>query len=351
MFCIKCGSQTNFIEPHFCSVEQVPSFERSYSFDQVTFKHKKNICNSRLDVNIKSEVIKGVFLDNPIISANMSTVTHGKFAVEMSANGGLGVIHRAYPKLEDYLTEVKYVASKTNWVASSIGVGANDFELAQELIKNGSNIIVIDIANGYADSVINMGRKIKQYSPSTKVVVGNTANIGLLEETVDYADAIKVGIAPGASCETRHTAGCGEGQMSVVLKFKERSKQLGIPIISDGGVREGADYVKAILGGASSVMIGSVLARCPESAAELQYHEGRFQKIFAGMASRYVQDKWKQGLKSGTCAEGKTVYLDLGEPVANLMERYAGALRSGITYAGGKDIKTAQESVEFIRIK
>lgn len=168
----------------------------------------------------------------------------------------------------------------------------------------------------------------------------------MLHETCDFVDAIKVGIAQGFACETKNTAGCTEKQFSAVFKFKELSKQYGIPVISDGSLREPADFTKAIAAGANSVMAGKVFAACPESAAEVIDNK----KLYAGMASRYVQNKWRGGLKDGTCPEGGIRYLDIGEPLEQLLERYSGALRSGITYAGGTCIEDFQKEVEFVRL-
>lgn len=152
-----------------------------------------------------------------------------------------------------------------------------------------------------------------------------------------------------SACETKDTAGCTEKQFSAVYKFKN-FLHLGIPIISDGGTRKPADFTKAIAAGAASVMCGSIFASCPESAAEIIIHDEKEKKIYAGMASRYVQNKWKGGLKSGTCPEGTIRYLDIGESVEKLIERYIGALKSGITYAGCRNIKELHEFAEFIKI-
>ena len=143
-----------------------------------------------------------------------------------------------------------------------------------------------------------------------------------------------------------------EKQFSAVYKFKVLSKSLGVPIISDGGTREPADFVKAIGAGANSVMAGMIFARCPESAADIVQQVGQTpKKLYAGMASRYVQDKWKGGIKEGTCPEGGIRLLEVGESSEKLLERYSGALRSGITYAGGTDIISFQNNVEFVRIR
>ncbi len=175
----------------------------------------------------------------------------------------------------------------------------------------------------------------------------------MLAEYSDFADAVKVGIASGAACITKSRAGAYEKQFSAVLKFKEMSKRYGIPVISDGGIKEGADIVKAIGAGANSVMAGSIFANCPESAAEIEYINDVPKKVYFGMASEKAQKLWhgKSGLKKGTCAEGKECYLDLGMPVEDLLEQLSGSIKSGITYGSGIDIKSFQNNVNFVRFR
>lgn len=324
-------------------------WEVSLGFNNIAIKQKKNLCNSRLDVDIQSEIIKGIIRPIPMIASNMSTVCNADFCIKLYNLGALGVLHRAASEKE-IIDEVLKINKSCELVAASIGIGDSQVCFAKKLIEAGCNIIFIDIAHGFSDSVIETGRRVKDLNSNIKIVIGNTTNVGLLEESADFIDAIKVGIATGYSCETKNTAGCTEEQFSAILKFKEISKELEIPVISDGGIREPADFVKS-LAVVNSVMAGSIFARCPESAAETMYQNGKIFKIFAGMASRYVQNKWRGGLKDGTCPEGGIRYLDIGESVDKLLERYSGALRSGITYGGGKDIKSFQENVEFVRLK
>ncbi len=257
-------------------------------------------------------------------------------------------MHRAID-IDTLTKEIKTIANECEWVAASIGISDNDFKFYPELIKSGTNVIVIDIAHGYCDKVINLARDIKQKYPSIKVIVGNTVNTGLLKECAGFVDAIKVGVGSGMACETAIMAGCTEKQFSAVLKFKNLARKYGVPIISDGGIRQPSDFVKAIGAGANSIMAGSIFCACPESAGPTKLVGGQYKKVYAGMASRYVQELWKGGLKDGTCPEGKKIYLDLGESVDKLLERYSGALRSGITYAGANNITNFQNTVEFVR--
>jgi len=325
------------------------NMEISLGFENVAIQQQKNICNSRLDTNISSEIIKGIIRPVPMIAANMSSVINAEFYKLLYRIGAFGILHRADTK-ENILNSIKEVSTECEWVAASLGVEKDQFEFAQEMNKNGCNVFVIDVAHGYSDAVINLAKKLKNWNSNIKLVIGNTTCTDLLLETHEFVDAIKVGIANGLACETKNTAGCNEKQFSSILKFKELSNKLKIPIIGDGGIREPADFTKAIAAGANSVMIGSVFAACPESAAETIQTANGTKKLYAGMASEYVQNKWKGGLKPGTVAEGGIRYLDVGDRLETVITKYTGALRSGITYSGAKDINTLQTNVKFIRL-
>lgn len=337
------------IDETFVTSPGLQSLPESLGFQHVSIRQKKNKCKSRLDADISSQVIRGITLDIPLIASNMSTVVNADFCILLDSLGAMGIMHRA---LDEVTLEgaINRIARKATNCAASVGVGRGQLDLAKNLVRFGANIICIDIAHGYSDEVFELARQIKSFSPETKIIIGNTTNTEFLKEASEVADAIKVGIAQGFACETKNTAGCTEQQFSAVLKFKEISKVYGIPIISDGGIREPADFTKAIAAGASSVMAGKIFASCPESAADTAHIDGVTKKIYAGMASRYVQEKWRGGLKDGTCAEGGVRYLDLGEGVEELLTRYSGALRSGITYAGATNILSLHDSVEFVRI-
>ena len=334
---------------------ELPLFPMSYGFEDVAISQQKNICTSRLEVSTRAEFIRGKYLDKPLIAANMSTVVNADFIIKLYKLGAFGIIHRAQSK-DCILDDIKKVAAECELVSASIGIDDEQLDLAKEMIAAGCNIITIDVANSYTDRTVDLVKKIKAYSKDTQIIVGNTTHIGLLEELSDLIDAVKVGIAQGYACETKNTAGCTERQFSAVYKFKELSKKLGVPIISDGSIKEPADVVKAIAAGANSVMAGKIFAACPESAAEEvligeQTDRLTLKKVYAGMASRYVQERWKGSLRKGTCPEGCVKYLDIGESSDKLLERYMGALKSGITYSGANDVPSFQENVQFVRFK
>jgi len=325
-------------------------FEQSYRFNQVAIKQKENVCISRSDVVTESEIIKGIFRPIPLIAANMSSVVNADFCVKLYELGALGVLHRAFRYDFDYIKETKKISDRCPVTAVSIGIKTNDYLLVESLInKGGANCIFVDVAHGFSKQVLKMCRTIKDMYPTVRVVAGNTINPEMFPMFRGWVDAIKVGIGGGSACITANTAGCTKNQFSAVYDCKLNSREYNIPIISDGSIREPADFTKAIGAGASSVMAGSIFARCPESAAEVIDVGGIKKKVYKGMASRSVQEQWL-GKVNNDCPEGKTNLLDLGESVENLLARYNGALRSGISYAGFKNIDDFRKHCEFLLI-
>jgi IMP dehydrogenase len=332
------------------ALKELQNFRRSYDFNEVSMEQQKNICKSRLDVDISSEVFRGVVLEVPMLASNMNTVVNSDFCIKLSDLGALGILHRVGSD-EFLVSECKKIAKKCKWVAFSIGVGDSQYELAKKMIKVGGNICFIDIAHGYANIVIDLGRKLKkEYKNDLKVIVGNTINPNMMKEVNDFADGVRCGIGSGFCCSTKDTAGCFEKQFSVIYKFRYISRKLGLPIISDGGIRIPSDFSKAIGAGASSIMAGSIFAKCPESAAEIVTYNDKLVKMHYGLASRTAQNVWKGGVKEGTCTEGELKYIEIGQSVKELIEKYSGALRSGITYSGANNIKSFQKRVKFIRL-
>lgn len=323
----------------------VPKYPITLNFSDVVLDQAINKVESRSHVSTKTEALRGVTLDVPVIASNMSTVTNAKFCNLIEQLGGLGILHRAWKTDEEYLQEVTMMTShaKTwqNKFAASVGVGYDQLELAKKLIQKGINIICIDIAHGFSEEIKLMAISIKRYSKDTKVIVGNVINPEAVEYYDNCADAIKFGIANGLACQTKNTAGCNAGQFSAVNNAAERAKTLELPIISDGGVREPSDLGKGVGAGANSVMIGSLFAACPESAAEVV----NGKKVYAGMASAEVMQKW--GKESTGRVEGKVVELEIGKNLEGLMNDFVGALKSSITYAGAVDIDDFQKKARF----
>jgi IMP dehydrogenase len=323
-------------------------FPLSLGFEDVAIKQGFNTLNSRSDVDISSEVIRGIKVKVPLIASNMPTVINKEFYLKLVSLGALGVMHR-FDKEQKILEDVRWLRDRCDIVAASIGVSDGAVHFAELLVNHGANILVCDVAHGYSKNVLELLEILRERYPKIKLVAGNTTNINMLSAVDELCDAVKIGIANGSACETKDTAGCFTKSFSSIYDLREEAFRLGMPLIGDGGVSVPSDFTKAIAAGASSIMAGKIFARCPESAAKTEYIDDIPKKVYAGNASRLVQESFF-GKIHNNCPEGKTVYLDVGEPVEALINRYSGALRSGITYAGGKDIKSFQKCVEFVRL-
>lgn len=244
-------------------------------------------------------------------------------------------------------------------VAAALGVTSDAVERAELLVASGVDAVVIDTAHGHTKGVVAVLKAVKEKFPHLDVVVGNVATPeAALYLVQNGADAVKVGIGPGSICTTRVVAGVGFPQLSAVMNVAEALKGTGIPVIADGGIRYTGDIVKAIAAGASSVMLGSLLAGIKESPGETIIFEGRKFKSYRGMGSveamqkgskdRYFQDV-EDDIKK-LVPEGIVGRVPYKGELQESMHQFIGGLRAGMGYCGAKDIETLQETGRFVRI-
>lgn len=243
-------------------------------------------------------------------------------------------------------------------VAAAVGVTADTLLRVDALMQAGADAVVIDTAHGHSKGVVEMLKKVKKNWPSLEVVVGNIATGDAAKYLVENgADAVKVGIGPGSICTTRIIAGVGVPQLTAVLDIAHSLKGTGVPIIADGGIRFSGDIVKALAGGASSIMAGSLFAGVEESPGETIIYEGRKFKSYRGMGSieamqtgskdRYFQDA-EDDIKK-LVPEGIVGQVPFKGALSEVMYQMIGGLRAGMGYCGAADIKELQTR-KFIRI-
>ena len=244
-------------------------------------------------------------------------------------------------------------------VAAAIGVTADAIDRATALVNAGVDAIIIDTAHGHTQGVVSVLKEVKAKFPNLDVVVGNIATANAAKFLVENgADAVKVGIGPGSICTTRVVAGVGFPQFSAVLEVSAALKGTGIPVIADGGIRYTGDIPKALAAGASSVMLGSLLAGTKESPGETIIFEGRKFKSYRGMGSveamqegskdRYFQDV-EDDIKK-LVPEGIVGRVPYKGELNDCMQQFIGGLRAGMGYCGAKDIETLQETAQFVKI-
>ena len=239
---------------------------------------------------------------------------------------------------------------------AGVGITADVLDRVQALVNAHVDVIVVDSAHGHSANVLRVVRMVKDKFPDLQVIAGNVATGAGAKALIEAgADCVKIGIGPGSICTTRVVAGIGVPQITAIMSAYEEAKKAGIPIIADGGIKYSGELTKAIAAGADVCMLGSMLAGCDESPGDFELYQGRKYKVYRGMGSlaamengskdRYFQTNAKKLVPKGV--EGRVAYKGT---VEDTIFQMMGGLRSGMGYCGAKDIKTLQETGEFVKI-
>ena len=315
------------------------------------------------EVNTGTWLTRTISLSVPLVSSAMDTVTESAMAIAMAKAGGIGIIHRNLP-IEEQVTHVKLVKN-VGLVGAAVGVGDDGFNRAQALIEAGVDVVVVDTAHGHHRAVLDAITRIKKFSPTTQVIGGNVATRAGAQALINAgADAVKVGVGPGSICTTRVVAGVGVPQITAIMEASKACAKAGIPLIADGGLQYSGDIVKAIVAGAHSVMLGSLLAGCDESPGELVEIDGRKYKTYRGMGSlgamqsrgdkkSYSEDRYMQDdvlSEDKLVPEGIEGKVSYSGSAADVVHQLVGGLRSGMGYAGAADIEILRREGRLIRI-
>jgi IMP dehydrogenase len=240
--------------------------------------------------------------------------------------------------------------------AAAVGVGADAFDRAAALVEARVDAVVVDSAHGHSAGVIGLVRRLKERFPDLQVIAGNVATGAGAQALIEAgADAVKVGVGPGSICTTRVVAGIGVPQVTAIAEAAAVAAQHDVPIIADGGIRFSGDITKALAAGASSVMVGSLLAGTEESPGEIEIFQGRSFKVYRGMGSlgamkegsadRYFQEGRGKLVPEGL--EGRVPYRG---SVSETIYQLIGGLRAGMGYCGVRTIHGLQTEPRFVRI-
>jgi IMP dehydrogenase len=240
-------------------------------------------------------------------------------------------------------------------VGAAIGV-KDGVERAELLVKAGADALVIDIAHGHHSTCIEMIKKLKKKFPSVDIVAGNVATgEGTLALIKAGADAVKVGIGPGAACSTRIVAGSGVPQFTAVMECAAAAQKWNVPIIADGGIKNSGDLAKAIAAGAGTAMIGNLFSGAKESPGEYYIEGGEAFKIYRGLASRdasadMVLHTGAGAERQNRTPEGIGYRVTFKGEVRRILQGLIDGLQSGMSYTGAKNIKEFYNKAEFVRI-
>lgn len=246
-------------------------------------------------------------------------------------------------------------------VAAAIGVKEGFLERARALVEAGCDALVVDIAHGHSMLGIETTRTVKEELPHVDVIAGNVATgEGTRALILAGADAVKVGVGPGSICITRDVTGCGVPQLTAVMDCAKEADTHGVPIIADGGITKSGDITKAIAGGASTVMLGSMLSGTDEAPGDTITRHGRKVKVIRGMAGfgANVGKTMRNGQGRGTMEnnpfdlvpEGVEAVVQARGPVAGIIRGLVGGVKSGISYCGETSLEGLRSKKNFVRI-
>ena len=322
---------------------------------------------SRSEIDLSTKLTKKITLTLPFVSAPMDTVTESKLAIALATLGGIGIIHRNLT-IQDQANEVKIVKAKKLLVGAAIGASKGFEDRVEALVKVGVDVLVVDSAHGYSKGVMDTTVYIKTRFPKIEVIAGNVATFDGAKAMINAgADAIRVGMGPGAICTTRIISGMGVPQITAIMETSRAAKKMGIPIIADGGIKYSGDMVKALAAGASSIMMGSFFAATTESPGKIvnlkpEQVPSRFKSIlsrklrvykfkeYRGMGSPAAMERGVKIKSEGEfhgksykdrvmIAEGVESLVPLKGSVEELIDQAVGGIRSGMYYVGTKSIK------------
>ena len=245
-------------------------------------------------------------------------------------------------------------------VGAAVSVGPGTDERIQALVEAGVDVLLIDTSHGHSQGVIDRVTKVRQDYPDLQIIAGNVATGEGAKALADAGvDAVKVGIGPGSICTTRIVTGCGVPQITAVSDAVEALKDTDVPVIADGGIRFSGDIAKALVAGASSVMVGSMLAGTEEAPGEVELYQGRYFKSYRGMGSlgamdqnngssdRYFQDSKSAEKLVPEGIEGRVAYKG---PIANIIHQQMGGLRSAMGLTGCATIEELRTKPIFVKV-
>lgn len=332
---------------------------------------------SRSDITLTTKLTKKITIELPLVSSPMDTVTEANLAIALARLGGIGILHRNLT-VADQASHVARVKKENLLVGAAVGVSSGFEERVEALVEAKVDVILVDSAHGYATPVINAVKWIKSNS-TVEVIAGNIATYDGAKALIEVgADGLRVGMGPGAICTTRIISGMGVPQITALQETVRASKDAGVPVIADGGIKYSGDIVKALAVGASTVMMGSFFAAAEEAPGKVvtlkrSQVPHRFQSIFRQDVDEYKFKEYrgmgsvgamKEGAKIKSedeyhgksykdrvlVAEGVEGLVPVRGGVQDLVDQAVGGVKSGMYYVGAKTLPELAVKAKFLQI-
>ena len=320
------------------------------TYDDVNIIPKYSELEHRSDCDLSTQFTKNIRLKIPVVSSPMDTITELDMAIELDMLGGMGIIHR-FMSIEKQSKMSNTLYTYNVKFGAAIGVTGDWFERAQELVKNGCNVLLIDVAHGHHKLVGDAIEEIKTRLSKVEIIAGSVATGEASEYLCEKgADTIRVGIGNGSLCETRIRTGVGIPQVTALLDCVAIADSYDVPIIADGGIRNIGDVCKGLACGADSVMLGSLLSGTKESPGEIEKvgewpNEQLFKK-YRGSAS--LDSKKSRG--SNKNVEGNHTVIPYKGKVKRIIQDIQEGIRSSFSYVGANDISEFHSKVELVQV-
>lgn len=320
---------------------------KAYTFDDVALVPQYNNVPSRTEPVLDTWLTKTMKMGIPVVAANMDTVISHDLTRVLISRGSIPIFHR-FTSLENQISYVKEFSKKV-----FVSAGINDHDAILQLIDEGALGVCLDIAHGHSETALRFISRLKLERPDAQVIAGNVCTAMAYHDLVNAgADAVKVGVGPGAACTTRMVTGFGVPQFTAIRDCAKVAERLRVPLIADGGISSSRELVLALAAGASSVMLGKLFSLTEESASLKRTNPdtGKRECKYRGQASADFQNDFYGGVKKDTVPEGINFWAEVSGTADQLIDTLLGGLRSGLTYGGAKNIKELQRKAEFVEV-
>lgn len=340
-------------------------FEESLTYADVLIKPQFSFIESRNQVNL-DHLFLNMSLGLPIISSNMDTVTSPQMSATLNKVGAVAALHRfqAIDKnVEQFYESIDLASNSTetnNYNKKpivSFGIGDNEYERALTLAESGADTLLLDVAHGASIQVVKQYDRVRaKLKNNVNIIIGNFDNYESVNSFLHHVksgqqpDALKIGVGNGGACTTRIVTGCGGGMISALLSCKN----IKIPLIADGGVKTIGDIAKALAAGASSVMLGSMLAGTEDSPGETIYelkgdHVYPIGKKYRGSAS--LESYQVQGkVATHRTPEGESMVLPYKGSTLELINNISAGLKSSCAYVGASNLQEFKDKAKLVKV-
>lgn len=321
---------------------------RALTFDDVHLVPQYSEIESRkTDVDLSVSLNNSeIVLKTPFIASPMDTVSGPEMAIAIQKEaGGLAILHRYCP-IVNHADSVRRVVSSGASVGGAIGVNGDYLERAEALVEAGAGVICVDVAHGHHSLMRQALTVLRSKFPKVHIMAGNVATIEGFNALSDWgADSVRLGVGGGSICETRIKTGHGYPMLQNILDVSTSSRRS--QLISDGGIKQYGDIVKALAAGANLVMMGSMFSGTDQSPGQLIETDRGLGKIYRGMASKESQIEWRGYYAS---SEGISTTVPYKGSVKDILADMQNAVSSGFSYSGARNQRELREKAVFVEV-